>query len=130
MGFIEYDSFLPQGYAYALYALYARWVYFPQSGVLARYVATCSMRFMRSMRGGFVFRNRRPSLKAHHGQCLTSMTKHDSGGSPPGDACDSKKPPHGKTQGSVSGWRRRLGPYLPNGHFPKRPAYYSIVQGL
>jgi hypothetical protein len=40
-----------------------------------------SMRSMRSMRGGFIFRNRGPSLKVHHGQCLTSMTKHDSGGS-------------------------------------------------
>ncbi len=25
------------------------------------------------MRGGFIFRNRGPSLKIHHGQCLTSM---------------------------------------------------------
>jgi hypothetical protein len=32
------------------------------------------MRSMRSMRGGFIFRNRGPSLKVHHGQCLTSMT--------------------------------------------------------
>jgi hypothetical protein len=50
------------------------------------------MRSMRSMRGGFIFRNRGPSLKVtvvHHGQYLTSMTKHDSGGSPPGAACDS-----------------------------------------
>ncbi len=45
-----------------------------------------------SMRGGFIFRSqyydkysvfvtvtvsRRPSLKVHHGQCLTTMTKHD-----------------------------------------------------
>ncbi len=29
---------------------------------------------MRSIRGGFIFRNRGPSLKVHHGQCLTSMT--------------------------------------------------------
>jgi hypothetical protein len=28
---------------------------------------------MRSMRGGFIFRNRGPSLKAHHGQHLASM---------------------------------------------------------
>jgi hypothetical protein len=56
---------------------------------------------MRSVRGGFIFRNRGPSLKVHHGQCLTSMTKHDSGGSPPGAACDSMKPPHDKTQGST-----------------------------
>jgi hypothetical protein len=45
------------------------------------------MRYMRSMhsiRGGFVFRNWGPSRNVHHGQCLTSMTKHDSGGSPPG----------------------------------------------
>jgi hypothetical protein len=61
----------------------------------------CSMRSMRSMRGGIIFRNRGPSLKVHHGQCPTRMTKHDSGGSPPGAACDSAKPPHGKTQGSV-----------------------------
>ncbi len=40
-----------------------------------------SMRSMRSMRGGFIFRSRGPWLKVHHGQCLTSMTKHDSGGS-------------------------------------------------
>jgi hypothetical protein len=51
---------------------------------VARGMALRSMRSMRSMRGGFIFRNRGPSLKVHHGQCLTSMTKHDSGGSPPG----------------------------------------------
>ena len=28
------------------------------------------MRSMRSMRGGFIFRNGGPSLKVHHGQCL------------------------------------------------------------
>jgi hypothetical protein len=55
------------------------------------------MRSMRSMRGGIIFRNRGPSLKVHHGQCPTRMTKHDSGGSPPGAACDSTKPPHGKS---------------------------------
>jgi hypothetical protein len=32
---------------------------------------------VRSMRGGFIFRNRGPSLKVHRGQCLKSMTKHD-----------------------------------------------------
>jgi hypothetical protein len=32
-----------------------------------------TMRSMRSMRGGFIFRNRGPSLKVHHGQHLTSM---------------------------------------------------------
>jgi hypothetical protein len=32
---------------------------------------------MRSMRGGFIFRNRGPSLKVHRGQCLTSMTLVD-----------------------------------------------------
>jgi hypothetical protein len=37
------------------------------------------------------------------GQHLTSMTKYDTGGSPPGAACDSTKPPHGKARGSVSG---------------------------
>ncbi len=41
------------------------------------------------MRVGFIFRNQGPSLKVHHGQCLTSMTKHDSGGSPPGAAFQS-----------------------------------------
>jgi hypothetical protein len=51
------------------------------------------MRSMRSMRGGIIFRNRGPSLKVHHGQCPTRMTKHDSGGSPPGAACDSAKAP-------------------------------------
>ncbi len=55
------------------------------------------MRSMRSMRGGFIFRNRGPSLKVHHCQHLASVTKHDTGGSPPGAACDSAKPPHGKT---------------------------------
>ncbi len=34
---------------------------------------------MRPMRGGFIFRNRGPSLKVHHGQHLASMTKHDTG---------------------------------------------------
>ena len=46
-------------------------------------VTQCSIR---SMRGGIVFRNRGPSLKVHHGQCPTSMTKHDSGGSPPSNS--------------------------------------------
>ncbi len=55
------------------------------------------MRSMRSMRGGFIFRNGGPSLKVHHCQRLASVTKHDTGGSPPGAACDSAKPPHGKT---------------------------------
>jgi hypothetical protein len=50
------------------------------------YIYIHTMRSMRSMRGGFIFRNRGPSLKVHHGQCLTSMTEHDSGGSPPGAA--------------------------------------------
>jgi hypothetical protein len=35
------------------------------------------MRSMRSMCSGFIFRNRGALLKVHHGQCLTSMTKHD-----------------------------------------------------
>ena len=39
---------------------------------------------MRSMRREFGFRDRGPLLKVHRGQCLTSMTKHDSSGSPPG----------------------------------------------
>ena len=34
-----------------------------------------SMHSMRSMRGGFIFRNWGPSLKVHDGQCLASMTK-------------------------------------------------------
>ncbi len=85
---------------------------------------------MRSMRGGFIFRSQGPSLKVHHSQYLASMTKHDTGGLPPGAACDSTKPPHGKARGSISGWRSRLGPFLPNGHFPKRPDYYSCVRGL
>jgi hypothetical protein len=46
-----------------------------------------AMRSMRSMRGGFIFRSRGPSLKVHHGQCLTSVTKHDTGGSPLEAAC-------------------------------------------
>ncbi len=32
-------------------------------------------RSMRSMRGGFIFRSQGPSLKVHHGQYRTSMTK-------------------------------------------------------
>ncbi len=32
------------------------------------------MRSMRSMRGGFIFRNRGPSLEVHHGQHLASMS--------------------------------------------------------
>ncbi len=67
-----------------------------------------SMRSMRSMRGGIIFRNRGPSLKVHHGQCPTRMTKHDSGRSPPGATCDSAKPPHGKTQGSNDVWREYM----------------------
>jgi hypothetical protein len=39
----------------------------------------CSMRSMRSMRGGFIFHNRGPSLKVHHCQHLASVTKHDTG---------------------------------------------------
>jgi hypothetical protein len=39
-----------------------------------------SMRSMRSMRGGFIFRNWGPSLKVHHCQHLASVTKHDTGG--------------------------------------------------
>ncbi len=31
------------------------------------------------MRGGFIFRRRGSSLKVHHGQCFTSMTKHGTG---------------------------------------------------
>jgi hypothetical protein len=65
-------------------------------------------RSMRSMCGGFISRNWGPSLKVHHGQCLTSMTKHDSGASPPGATCDSAKPPHDKAQGSASGWRSHV----------------------
>jgi hypothetical protein len=67
---------------------------------------------MRSMRGGFIFRNWGPSLKVHRCQCLTSMTKHDSrsrsrsrtlvdrhpGCSPGGNRMD-------KTRGSTSGWQ-------------------------
>jgi hypothetical protein len=34
------------------------------------------VRSMRSMRGGFIFRNRGPSLKVHHCQHLASVTKH------------------------------------------------------
>jgi hypothetical protein len=36
-----------------------------------------------------------PSLKVHHCQHLASMSKQDTGGSPPGAACDSAEPPHG-----------------------------------
>jgi hypothetical protein len=35
------------------------------------------MHCMRSMRGGFIFGTRGPSLKMHHGQYFTSMTMHD-----------------------------------------------------
>ncbi len=60
---------------------------------------------MCSMCGGFIFHSLRPSLKVRHSQCLTSVTKHDSGGSPPGAACYSAKLSHDKTQCSASGWR-------------------------
>jgi hypothetical protein len=59
-------------------------------GPAAAAACRCCRGTLRSMRGGFIFRSRMPSLKVHHGQCLTSMTKHDSGGSPPGTACDSR----------------------------------------
>jgi hypothetical protein len=36
-----------------------------------------SMPFMRSVRGGFIFRKRRPSLKVHRGQFLTSIPDVD-----------------------------------------------------
>jgi hypothetical protein len=65
---------------------------------------------MRSMLGGVNFRNQGPSLKIHRGHCLTSMTKHDSGGSPPEATFDSAEVLHNKTQGSTSGWRSRLSP--------------------
>ncbi len=32
---------------------------------------------MRSMRVEFIFRNRAPSLKVHHGQCLTCLMHRD-----------------------------------------------------
>ena len=51
----------------------------PARGVNIGRDGLCSMR---SMRVGFIFRSRGPSLKVHHGQCLTSMAKHDTGGSP------------------------------------------------
>jgi hypothetical protein len=84
------------------------------------------MRSMRSMRGGIIFRNRGPSLKVHHGQCLASMTKHDTDVSPPGAECESAKLSHDKTQGSTSGCRSRLSPH----HFPGRHDYYSLVPRL
>jgi hypothetical protein len=37
--------------------------------------AASAMHSMRSMRGEFFFRNRGPSVKVHHGQCLTSMAQ-------------------------------------------------------
>ncbi len=37
------------------------------------------------------------TLKVHHCQHLASMTKHDTGGSPPGAACDSTKPKASRT---------------------------------
>jgi hypothetical protein len=72
----------------SLYAFYALYLLAPQ---------TQSMHSMCSMHGGFIFRNWGPSLKVHHCQHLASMTKHDTGGSPPGVACDSTEQPHGKT---------------------------------
>ncbi len=88
---------------------------------------TMAMRSMRSVRGGFIFRS--PEDTSRPVSLRTSMTKHDAGGSPPGAACDSAKPPHDKMQGSASGLRGRLSPYLPNGHFPTRPNYYSRGEG-
>jgi hypothetical protein len=96
-----------------------------------------SMHCMRSVRGCFIFHSQGPSLKVHHGQCLRSVTKHDSGGSPPGAACDGEKPPHDKMQGSASRRWSRLSPYLPNGHgnghghevtFPSAKNFPSRVQ--
>jgi len=54
---------------------------------------------MRSMRGGFIFRSQGPWLKVHHGQCLTSVTKHDAGGSPPGANRNVATPLHGHSHG-------------------------------
>ncbi len=59
------------------YAFYAWWIHFPQSGALAEGTS-------------------RPV--SHN---LASMTNYDAGGSPPGAAGDSAKPPHDKTQGST-----------------------------
>ena len=73
------NKFIYSSEVYACYAFYAWWIYFPQLD------------------------DRGTSLKVHRGQCLTSMTKHDSGGWPSRAACDSAKPPHDKTQGSTSG---------------------------
>ncbi len=36
---------------------------------------------MRTTSSGFIFSNQGPSLNVHRGQCLTSMSKHDAGGS-------------------------------------------------
>jgi hypothetical protein len=114
---------------------------------LLAFLAMHSMRSVCSMHGGFIFRNWGPILKVHHSQCLTSMTKHDSDGSPPGAAYVSAKPPHDKTQGATSGLQSQLSPYLPNGCFPshegplllkmkpprieriERPNCYSSVRG-
>jgi hypothetical protein len=62
------------------------------------------MHYVRSMRGGFIARNRGPLLKVHHGHCLTSMTKHDASGSPP----EAAKPPH-----LPSGRKREAIPKVP-----------------
>ncbi len=67
---------------------------------------------MCSMCAGFIFCSWGSLLKVHHGQCLTGMTKHYTGGLPPGSACDRAKPPHGKAQGSASRWQSKSGPFL------------------
>ncbi len=58
-----------------------------------------SMRSMRSMRGGFIFRNagvlaEGTSRPVSHKP--RSMTKYDAGGSPPRAECGGAKPPHDK----------------------------------
>ena len=72
---------------------------------------------MCSMCGEFLFHNL-------GGYIATSVTKHDSFRLPPGAACYKVKLPHYKTQSSVSGWQSQ------SSHFPRRPNYYFIVQGL
>jgi hypothetical protein len=89
---------------------------------------------MRFMRGG----NQGPSLKVHCGQCLTSMTKQDSGGWPPGAACDSAKLPSKRKARlyvrmavpikpiSTENKSQRIERIEPHGHFPRRPDYLSM----
>jgi hypothetical protein len=57
-------------YAFSESMRSVRWWFIFQSCTM-RHAAAGPMRSMRSMRGGFTFRNRGPSLKVHRGRLVT-----------------------------------------------------------